>query len=165
MNATAGLPEDTAKYFNIKNISEEQVRMSIPDFIYEKDGISYNFTDNKGKIILINLWATWCGPCKHEIPDLMKLYDEFNDNDFEIMGILVADKKENLDNYLNSNQINYPIINGNDKLVSAISKSIGNQINSIPFTIIVDRDGQVLETFIGSRTYEEFRTIIIKYLN
>lgn len=156
---------DTAKYFNITKVSDEQTFSYFPDFTYEKEGISHNFSDNKGKITLINLWATWCAPCKHEIPDLIRLYEEFNKNDFEILGILVADKTENLENFLETNHINYPLINGNDKLISAISGSAGKQINAIPYTIIVDREGRIIETLVGTRTYEEFKTIINKYLN
>lgn len=154
---------DTAKYFNITKVSGEQIYMYLPDFSYEKSDIYYDISDLKGKLILINLWATWCGPCKKEIPDLMKLYDEYREDNFEILGILVADKKENLEKFLENNHINYPVINGNDEFVRAISGALATQVNAIPYTIIADENGRIIETIVGSRTYEEFKKIIIKH--
>jgi len=156
---------DTSKYYKTAAVPEEINKMYIPDFTYEKDGISHNFSDSRGKIVFINLWATWCSPCRKEMPDLIKLYDKYRGNNFEILGILVADKPENLDEYLIYNDINYKIIYGNDKLISAISRAIGQTIESIPFTIIVDENGRVTETFVGTRTYEVFESILKKFIN
>lgn len=156
----SGLAGDTTKYYLAADVSEEIIHMNVPEFTYEKDGVSFNFSDSRGKIVLINLWATWCGPCISEIPDLIKIYDEFGKDNLEILGILVADKKENLVEFLLHNKINYKVIYGNEKLISAISRSINMKIESIPFTIIVDENGLIKKTLTGSRTYEEFKTIL-----
>jgi thiol-disulfide isomerase/thioredoxin len=139
--------------------------MYLPDFTFTKNDISYDITGLKGKLILINLWATWCGPCKKEIPDLMRLYEEYREDNFEILGILVADKKENLEKFLENNYINYPVIYGNDEFIKAVSGALGTQINAIPFTIIAGEDGNIIETIVGSKTYEEFKIIINKHKN
>lgn len=156
---------DTTKYFNITKISDEQIYMYLPEFTYEKDDISRDLSELKGKLILINLWATWCGPCKKEIPDLMKLYEEYKDDNFEILGIMIADKKDNLEKFLDNNHINYTIINGNERFISAITVAVGTQINAIPYTIIADESGRIVETITGTKTYEEFKKIINKYKN
>ena len=65
-----------------------------------------------GKVVLINFWATWCGPCRMEIPDFNELYEKYNEKGLEILGISISDSKDQLINFLKSYKVDYPVLYG-----------------------------------------------------
>jgi thiol-disulfide isomerase/thioredoxin len=142
-----------------------QVGKLAPSFeLTDVDGKKVAFADYKGKVVLINFWATWCGPCKKEMPDLMAINQELIGKEFIMLGICVSDKEENLKNYLKTNPVSYKILFGNPELVTAFENASGQKMEGIPTTFIIDKNLRITETIVGSRSKDEFMSLIKKYL-
>jgi thiol-disulfide isomerase/thioredoxin len=111
----------------------------------------------KGKVVLLNFWATYCGPCKVEIPDLAQLHDSFANQPFALVGVSVdrgqpAQLQRLLKKFADRYKINYPIVLDPDY---ALANSYGGIIG-LPTTLLIDRSGQVHKTYIGARSYARF---------
>lgn len=126
-----------------------------PSFITTSiDNERIDLSDYNGKIIFINFWATWCGPCRREIPDFIKLQNEYKD-DLAIVGISLDDTVDPVLEYTNRTGVNYPVTMTN----STISSIFGS-IQGIPTTFIIDRTFTVRKKIVGIRSYDEFKEII-----
>lgn len=132
-----------------------------PDFLLETyDGKNITLSTYSGKILFINFWASWCPPCRAEIPDFIDLYEKYKKDGFEILGInLDTGNHEKVRTFIEKNQINYTVAKGNENTV----RSFGG-ITGIPTTFVVNREGYILEKFIGLRSKEVFETEIKKLL-
>ena len=94
----------------IKSLIEKSKNYA-PDFKLNDSNDSLHVLSNlKGKVVLINFWATWCGPCRMEIPDFIELHDKYNDKGFEILGISLSDSKDALTNFGNVYKVNYTMV-------------------------------------------------------
>ena len=118
----------------------------------DMDGVDVNLASFKGKIILLNFWATWCGPCKLEIPDLVALQDQYAD-DIVVLGFSVDDTPEQLKAYAAEYKMNYPVLvgNGHENIQDAYGPMWG-----IPVTIVIDREGKIAKKQSGIRSREQF---------
>ncbi len=124
---------------------------------------------HKGKVLLINFWATWCKPCVKEFPELIKLYNNYKEKGFELVFISVDVpedieekvipflKKQNVDFVTYYNKFDKP-----EELINFIDK---NWEGAIPSTYIYDKEGKQTADILGSRSYEEFEQEITKNLN
>lgn len=156
--------EEPKLYSTITSV-DNAVENILPNFSWEENGKTVNINEYKGKVLLINLWATWCGPCKKEIPDLMSIADDLKDKEFKMFGISVLERDEkNLDNYLKTNPISYQILYGKQDFITAIEKATKQKIEAIPTTLIVDKKFKIVEVIVGSRSKENFMKLINKYL-
>lgn len=136
-----------------------------PNFTWTADGKSASLNDLKGNVVFVNLWATWCGPCKAEMPDLSEISQELNGKNFKMLGVSVFEQEDGaVQSFLQKNPVSYQILTGNDDLVSAFSKAINKDINAIPMTLIIDKNGNIVEAIEGKRSKEEFLKMINKYL-
>jgi peroxiredoxin len=131
--------------FTLKNaLSDEDIKLS-----------SY-----RGKVVLLDFWATWCRPCLMEIPHFKELRDEFGADKFEIIGVSTDHKGlAVLVPFLNSWKLNYPV--GLD--TGTISTAYGG-IRSLPTTFLLDKNGRVIQTFIGYKDKRVFHEAISKAL-
>ena len=89
----------------------------------DKNGKKYKLSDLKGNVVILNFWATWCGPCRMEIPDFNELYLKNKDQGLIILGISTDDTKRGLSNFLKSYKVEYPILYGSNKQINNDSKS------------------------------------------
>jgi thiol-disulfide isomerase/thioredoxin len=105
------------------------------------NGDVMNIANLKGKVVLIDFWATWCGPCRKETPNLLSVYKEFRDKGFEIIGISLDKNLDTLKNYLEDHQIQWPQYYDGKGWDNAISRRFG--VNGIPSTVLIDREGVV----------------------
>ena len=87
----------------------------------DEDRKKYKLSELKGNVVILNFWATWCGPCSMEIPDFNELYAENKDNGLIILGISTDDSRRGLANFLKSYKVEYPILYGSNKQISKIS--------------------------------------------
>ena len=111
-----------------------------------------------GQVLMINFWATWCPPCRREIPAFIELQAAYEDQGFTIVGIAI-DTKQNATDFVDPMGINYPILVG-DKDGIALSKAYGNRLGVLPYTVIVDREGKIIETHRNELTFEEAEAMI-----
>jgi thiol-disulfide isomerase/thioredoxin len=106
----------------------------------------------KGKVIVLNFWATWCGPCKAEIPDLVTLQEQYRD-DLVVLGFSVDDTPEKMKPYATEYKINYPLLVGNGR--EDVQDAYG-PLWGIPVSVIIDREGKVARKHSGIASREQF---------
>lgn len=155
----------------IKSLIEKSKNYA-PDFkLNDSNDSLYVLSDLRGKVVLINFWATWCGPCRMEIPDFIELYDKYNDKGFEILGISLSDSKEALVNFANVYKVNYPFLYGNNKQINEITNLYGG-VPAVPWSFLVGNNGEIIDTYPGAIlkqydpvTYSRLEQTIISELN
>ena len=116
---------------------------SLPDL----DGTQRKFSEWDGKHRLINFWATWCAPCRREIPLLKAFQDQHGENGFQVLGIAV-DYLEQVSSYAEQTEFNYPILVGQQDAM-AVAESSGIEFIGMPFTMFVASDGEYIGAYIG----------------
>ena len=117
-----------------------------------------SFSEWQGKNRLINFWATWCAPCRREIPLLKAFRDAQSTNGFEVIGIAV-DFPEAVAEYAEAAQFNYPVLVGEQDAM-AVAESSGIEFIGMPFTMFVASDGEYLGAFIGELHQEHLDTVV-----
>ena len=119
----------------------------------DMNGASVNLADFKGRVILLNYWATWCGPCKVEIPDLVALQEKFKDQGFIVLGVSQDDDPETLRAFASAFKMNYPVLVGRDQpdLLDAQGPLWG-----LPTSYLIGRDGTICTRHLGPATKEDF---------
>lgn len=120
------------------------------DFTAEvNDGSSFTLSDHEGEVILLNFWATWCGPCVEEMPAFQKLYEEYGDK-ISILAVDVSEDKETVDSFLADKDYTFPIAYDEDGSVSNKYPTEG-----IPYTLVIGKDGTVKNIFVGAKGADE----------
>jgi len=115
------------------------------------DGTSYELSKYKGKVVIVNFWATWCGPCRKEIPDFIEAYKRYRSKGLEIIGIsLDQDGWTKVIPFVKQSKINYPIVMGDEQVV----ENYGG-FNAIPTTFIVDKDGNIVDQHAGTMSLKQ----------
>lgn len=120
-------------------------------------------TDNikDSKLIMVNFWEPWCGPCVREMPDLEKLYQNYKDQGFVILGVFYSlDSLDDAKAVIGDINITYPILIGNEDFFPFMTEYV-------PTTVLFDSEGNLLssEPLIGARSYDDWEQEILKYLN
>lgn len=128
--------------------------------VKDMNGADVHLASFKGKVILLNFWATWCHPCKEEIPDLITLQNQYND-DIIVLGFSVDDKPEDLREYAAQYKMNYPVLvgAGHENIQEAYGPMWG-----VPVTVIIGRDGKIAKKQSGIRSLEQFEREIKRLL-
>ena len=116
---------------------------ALPDM----EGTEREFAEWDGSHRLINFWATWCAPCRREIPLLKAFQDEHGENGFQVLGIAV-DYPEEVTKYAETAEFNYPVLVGQQEAM-AVAESSGIEFIGMPFTMFVTRDGEYVGAYIG----------------
>ena len=154
-----------------KNQNPASQKIKAPDFnLADLDGNILNFSAYEGQVVMLTFWGTWCGPCIQEIPDFIKLYDEYNKEGLEIVGIAIqSGSPENIKLFSDRFKINYPIltdVNGNEsyKAFSDYGTISGVGMRAVPTTFLIDRDGYIVKTYRGARPGNVFLKDLKPYL-
>jgi cytochrome c biogenesis protein CcmG/thiol:disulfide interchange protein DsbE len=130
-----------------------------PAFVLpEIGGGQVSLADLRGKVILLNFWATWCPPCRREIPDFISLQGQYGAQGLQIVGI-GTDEPEKVRAYAQENGMNYPVLFGTDD----VALKYGG-IDAIPTTFLIDRQGRIVTKYVGLRSRAEFEQAIKKLL-
>lgn len=154
-----------SQVYKISGVEAAKGDKLIPNVTWDENGKKVTLADSKGKVLLINFWATWCAPCKKEMPDLSVINKELSGKDFKMYGVNVFFKgNPSIESVLQTIPVSYPILDGNDEVVAAFEKAMGEKMDGVPTTLIVDKTGKIVETMVGMRDKETFLTAIKKYL-
>ena len=157
----------------IKKDSKSNAENAIlaPDFtLADLKGQKISLSDLKGKVVLLNFWGTWCGPCKREIPDFVSLSKKHKKNGLEIIGVtLSSGSPEKIQDFSQKWKINYTLltdINGNEtqSVTARYGQATSQPITGIPTTFIIDRDGYIRQRYVGPRSEEVFFKDLEPYL-
>ena len=137
--------------------------------ISKTDDIKSIMDANKGKVVLLNFWATWCKPCVKEFPDLVKLQNNYKDKGF-VLVFISADMPEEIKSkvtpFLNQEKVDFTTYYiGSDKPEDIINYVDKDWQGAIPSTYIYDKEGNVKTSILGTKSYEQFESEITKYLN
>lgn len=101
----------------------------------------------RGRVLVVNFWATWCTPCREEIPMFVRLQDKYRAQGLQFVGIAI-DQSDKVQAFSREFAINYPILIGGIETVE-LSRQAGNRIGALPFTLVIDRGGKIAATQLG----------------
>ena len=134
-----------------------------PDFTLRTvQGELFKLSENRGKVIMLNFWGTWCGPCRREIPDFNKLHAKYQKDGLKIVGVtLTSGSSKNILEFMNDWDMEYTVLTDIDnyetqKVTSDYGRAIGRPITGIPTTLIIDQEGYIVKGYIGPRSEEVF---------
>lgn len=138
-------------------------RKAAPDFtLKDSNGAAVKLSDYRGKVLVLDFWATWCGPCKIEIPWFIEFEQKFKDRGFAVVGVSMdEDGWSAVKPYIEQRKVNYRILMGND----TVGQLYGG-VDSLPTTFLIDRSGKIAKVHIGLETGKEgFQDEIQKLLD
>jgi len=130
-----------------------------PDFtVKDLKGREISLSNYSGKVVFLNFWATWCGPCKAEIPDFIEAYKQYKDKGMEIIGISVDRiSPKSVLIFAEKYKINYPVVMSSDKIQKDYEPG-----PYIPTTIIIDQEGKIKHRHIGYMSKEALKDYFLK---
>jgi cytochrome c biogenesis protein CcmG/thiol:disulfide interchange protein DsbE len=145
-------------------VKPEKDRKAAPEFaLKDSNGQTVHLADYKGKIVLLDFWATWCAPCRIEIPWFMEFEQQFKDRGFAVLGVSMDEDGWNVVKpFVQDLKINYRIVLGNEQ----IGELYGG-LDSLPTTLLLDRQGKIASIHVGlsGGGKEEFRNDIVHLLD
>src|ERR1041385_2912499 len=136
-------------------IAENRIYAAAPDVQFTKlDGAPFKLKDLKGRVVLLNFWATWCIPCRSEIPSLSAMQRDLDSRGLSIIGVSYDDTADLIQRFQKDIPQSYQIVLG--------GRDVGSQlpVSPLPTTYIIDRQGRIREKMIGERTREAFEAVI-----
>lgn len=140
---------------------ENKTNVTNNDFtLTSLDGEEYTLSKLKGKVVIVDFWATWCPPCRREVPHLVNYYNKYKDKGLIVLGVSAEDQ-QTLDTFRKENNVTYPILLGTNDVFKKF------EVRSIPHTLFIDRKGNVRKTQIGYSDdfLPEFENLIETLIN
>ena len=145
-----------------ENSYDTEQKKTAPDFeVYDAQGNAVRLSDFKGKPVVVNFWATWCGPCKSELPHFEKLMEEYSGVEFMMVNLTDGsrDTVDSVKAFIKDNGYVF-----NTYFDTSSGAAIAYNVYSIPFTIFVDKDGNLISDYTGAMTEEILRKNIEKLI-
>lgn len=153
-----------ANVSQLKSVQKKGGQMAANFTWMGSDGKEHSLEEYQGKVVLINFWGTWCPPCRHELPDLVKLRNELGPKGFEIIGINVNEQApgggsviDHVNSFAQKNGLAYPLVIADDE--QTLESAYGG-IRGVPTTFVVNRKGEIINTLVGGRNEATFRKAI-----
>ncbi len=131
-------------------------QLSFPD----SNGQPQALSQWHGQIIVLNFWASWCAPCREEMPDFAALRTQYHKKGVEFVGIAI-DNASSVAGFLQQQPVNYPILIG-EGAAHSLARQLGNPSGGLPYTIVLDRDGRVAMTHLGRLPRDTLETALRK---
>jgi peroxiredoxin len=150
--------EPTAHAQSLKELKD---RKEAPDFeLKDVNGKTVKLSDFRGKAVMLDFWATWCGPCQVEIPWFMDFERKYKDQGFVVIGVAMDDEGwQVVKPFIQQMKMNYRVVIGNDH-----TADLYGGIESLPTTLLIDRDGKIASVHVGLAGKQEFQDAIEKIL-
>ena len=118
------------------------------------DGTKFKLADRKGKVLMLNLWGVWCGPCRIEMPHLVEMQDKFRDQGFQVIGLNIGDEDlqpdsaENIQKFAAEMKLNYELARIDNNLTNEFNKLA--RFDGVPISMLIDREGRLRGVFAGA---------------
>ncbi len=146
---------------NAQSVKASKDRKEAPDFeLKDVNGKVVRLSDFKGKAVIVDFWATWCGPCQIEIPWFIDFERKYKDQGFVVIGVAMDDEGwKAVKPFTEKMKMNYRVVMGNDK-----TADLYGGIDALPTTVLIDRDGRIAGTHVGLAGKEDFQDAIEKLL-
>lgn len=151
-----GEPETAPAAEVIGAMPQQMVEFSLPD----TDGKQRSISEWKGKTILLNFWATWCPPCREEVPLLVEAHEKYKKSGFVVVSVAI-DKKQDIQNFIDSYFINYPVLVNEIDNTHLMAK-YGNRIATLPYSVMIAPDGRIIANKKGAYKRDELYAILVK---
>ncbi len=122
------------------------------------DGAALSLQQWRGKVLIVNFWATWCAPCREEIPGFIKLQSSHGGRGVQFVGVAV-DTPERVAAYAREMGINYPLSVGGLEIME-LARAAGDRADVLPFSVVIDRSGRVIDTTVGILRPEKLEKLL-----
>lgn len=152
----------TSRTAHAQAVKPSKDRKAAPDFtLKDANGKPVRLSDFRGKAVILDFWATWCGPCKVEIPWFIEFQRKYKDRGLVVLGVASGDEEWSVVRpFADKIKINYPVVLGNDT-----TADLYGGIEALPTTFLIDRDGRIAKIHIGLAAKEDFEDAIEKILD
>jgi cytochrome c biogenesis protein CcmG/thiol:disulfide interchange protein DsbE len=138
------------------NVKKPGDRKPAPDFaLPNASGAIIHLSDSKGKVVLLDFWASWCGPCRTETPWLIALSEKYKSQGLAVLGVSMDDSWTPVKPYVARASVPYTILLGNDSLTASFGK-----LDALPVAYFLDRQGRIAATHVGAGSLKQFEQII-----
>lgn len=116
------------------------------------------FSQWRGKVMVVNFWASWCEPCRQEIPEFINVHSKYRDKGLTLIGVAV-DQQEKAEAFSKGIGINYPVLVGGMKAMK-LAEAAGNNQGALPFTVVIDRNGKITGSKLGRLSQSKLESMI-----
>jgi thiol-disulfide isomerase/thioredoxin len=134
------------------------LKLQLPDLDQRPQTIG----DFRGKVVVVNFWATWCAPCREEIPLFVKLQRQYADRGLQFIGIAI-DTLAKVKPFAAEFAMNFPVLIGGVEVID-LSRKLGNRAGVLPFTVVLGRDGRIKASSVGAAKAEKFEPLLTSLL-
>lgn len=126
------------------------------------DGVNQDLSQYKGKIIVLNFWATWCPPCREEMPELSELYTEYKNKNVVVLGVAV-DELALVKEFAVATPVSYPLFSAENEGME-LGSNLGNDKGVLPYTVIINQNGAVVDNYFGRINKSLIETALLPLL-
>jgi len=140
----------TIRYFSYNAAENKNAEIPTAHFFASKlvnqDGLSQSLSQYHGKTIIVNFWATWCPPCREEMPELSQLHQAYQSKNLVVVGVAL-DELNLVKEFLQTSPVSYPILVADYSM--ELDSKLGNDKGVLPYTVIINADGKIVQTYLG----------------
>ena len=151
--------KEVKKPQKVSVLNEKRPEFSLPDL----EGVTHHIKEWDGKVILLNFWATWCPPCRKEMPAFVELQNKYGPQGFQVIGVAI-DQKSKVNEFAKKIGVNYPLLIG-ALHATRLSRHYGNSGGQLPYSVFINREGQLVAVKRGELKKELAEKIIRNLMN
>jgi len=142
-------------------LKPESKRRQAPNFtLKDNSGQTVQLSDYKGKVVFLNFWATWCGPCKEEIPWLIEFEQEYKGKGFAVLGVSMDEEGwDAIRPFISNRKVNYRVLLGTPEMAD-----LYGGVDALPTSFILDREGRIAQAYVGAQLKRKFQNDLFELL-